>query len=63
MATPVVIGMAAVAGFLWISYWHKLQTTATAGATWWAPFTRDVVPEVRLADGVVVVDRPAEIED
>ncbi len=30
---PVVIGMAAVAGFLWISYWHKLQTTATAGAT------------------------------
>ena len=36
---------------------------ATAGATWWAPFTRDVVPEVRLADGVVVVDRPAEIED
>jgi uncharacterized membrane protein (DUF4010 family) len=30
---PVVIGLAAVAGFLWISYWHKLQTTATAGAT------------------------------
>jgi uncharacterized membrane protein (DUF4010 family) len=30
---PVVIGLAAVAGFLWISYWHKFQTTATAGAT------------------------------
>ena len=30
---PVVIGLAAVAGFLWISYWHKLKTTATAGAT------------------------------
>ncbi len=30
---PVVIGLAAVAGFLWISYWHKLQTTATAGVT------------------------------
>ena len=32
-------------------------------ATWWAPFTRQVVPEVRLAQGVVVVDRPAEIDD
>jgi 16S rRNA processing protein RimM len=32
-------------------------------ATWWAPFTRAAVPEVRIADGVVVVDRPAEIED
>jgi 16S rRNA processing protein RimM len=30
--------------------------------TWWAPFTREVVPEVRLAEGVIVVDRPAEIE-
>jgi 16S rRNA processing protein RimM len=35
----------------------------TAAATWWAPFTRQVVPEVRLAQGVVVVDRPAEVED
>jgi 16S rRNA processing protein RimM len=35
----------------------------TGAATWWAPFTRQVVPEVRLAQGVVVVDRPAEIED
>lgn len=32
-------------------------------ASWWAPFTRAVVPEVRIADGVVVVDRPAEVED
>ena len=30
--------------------------------TWWAPFTREVVPEVRLEDGVIVVDRPSEIE-
>jgi uncharacterized membrane protein (DUF4010 family) len=30
---PVVIGLLAVAGFLWISYWHKLQTTPTAGVT------------------------------
>ncbi len=32
-------------------------------ATWWAPFTRDVVPEVRMAQGLVVVDRPGEIEE
>lgn len=32
-------------------------------ATWWAPFTRAVVPDVRLAEGVVVVDRPLETED
>jgi 16S rRNA processing protein RimM len=32
-------------------------------ATWWAPFTKAVVPQVRLTEGVVVVDRPAEIED
>ncbi len=30
------------------------------GASWWAPFTRDAVPEVRLADGAVVVVRPEE---
>src|SRR5947209_323244 len=28
--------------------------------SWWAPFTLAVVPEVRLADGVIVVDRPPE---
>lgn len=31
--TPIVIGLVVVAGFLWISYWHKLQATATAGVT------------------------------
>jgi uncharacterized membrane protein (DUF4010 family) len=30
---PVVAGLIALAGFLWISYWHKLQTAETAGAT------------------------------
>jgi 16S rRNA processing protein RimM len=30
--------------------------------TWWAPFTREVVPEVRLTEGVIVVDRPPETE-
>jgi 16S rRNA processing protein RimM len=32
-------------------------------ATWWAPFTRAVVPDVRLAQGLLIVDRPAEVED
>jgi len=36
---------------------------ADGGPSWWAPFTLAVVPEVRLADGVVVVDRPVEIEE
>ncbi len=35
---------------------------AEQGPTWWAPFTRAVVPDVRLAEGVIVVDRPAETE-
>jgi uncharacterized membrane protein (DUF4010 family) len=30
---PIVVGLVVVAGFLWISYWHKLQTTPAAGAT------------------------------
>ena len=28
--------------------------------SWWAPFTRAVAPEVRPAEGVIVIDRPAE---
>jgi 16S rRNA processing protein RimM len=31
-------------------------------ATWYAPFTRAVVPEVKIAEGCVIVDRPTEIE-
>jgi uncharacterized membrane protein (DUF4010 family) len=30
---PIVVGLVVVAGFLWISYWHKLQATPTAGVT------------------------------
>ncbi len=30
--------------------------------SWWAPFTLAVVPDIRIADGVIVIDRPAEIE-
>jgi len=32
------------------------------GATWYLPFTREAVPEVRLADGVVVGVRQDEVE-
>jgi 16S rRNA processing protein RimM len=32
------------------------------GATWYLPFTREAVPEVRLADGVVVGVKPDEVE-
>jgi 16S rRNA processing protein RimM len=35
---------------------------ANGSASWWAPFTRAVVPDVRLGEGFVVVDRPTEIE-
>jgi 16S rRNA processing protein RimM len=34
----------------------------TGAASWWAPFSLAAVPEVRIADGVVVVARPAEDE-
>jgi uncharacterized membrane protein (DUF4010 family) len=30
---PVTVGFAAVAGFMFLSYWHKLQSSATAGVT------------------------------
>ena len=32
------------------------------GATWYLPFTREAVPEVRLADGLVVAVKPEETE-
>lgn len=35
---------------------------AEGGATWYLPFTREAVPEVRIADGVVVGVRPEETE-
>ena len=36
---------------------------AEPGPTWWLTFTRENCPEVRLAEGVVVVVRPPEIGD
>lgn len=32
------------------------------GVTWYLPFTRETVPEVRIADGVVLADPPEETE-
>ena len=32
------------------------------GATWYLPFTREAVPEVRIADRVVVAVKPNEVE-
>ena len=31
-------------------------------ASWWAPFTKAVAPQVRIAEGYVVIVRPAEID-
>ncbi len=40
-----------------------LEITPTeGGATWYLPFTRQAVPDVRLADGVVVAVKPDEVE-
>ena len=30
--------------------------------SWWLPFTKEAVPEVRIADGWIVIDRPDETE-
>jgi 16S rRNA processing protein RimM len=35
---------------------------ASGGPSWWLAFTRETVPEIRIADGYLVVVRPPEIE-
>ena len=40
-----------------------LEIQPAAGQTWYAPFTREVVPEVDIAGGRVVIDRPAEVSE
>jgi len=40
-----------------------LEIQPPAGASWFLAFTRENVPEVRIADGVVVVDRPSEVSE
>jgi 16S rRNA processing protein RimM len=32
------------------------------GATWYLPFTREAVPQVKIAEGLIVAVRPAEVE-
>ncbi|HLZ82155.1 MAG TPA: ribosome maturation factor RimM [Caulobacteraceae bacterium] len=35
---------------------------ADGAPSWWAPFTREAVPEVRPAEGWLIIDRPPETE-
>jgi 16S rRNA processing protein RimM len=37
-------------------------TPGDGGDSWWAPFTREVVLDVDIANGVIVVARPTEVE-
>jgi 16S rRNA processing protein RimM len=39
-----------------------LEIQPAEGASWYLPFTREAVPEVRLAEGKVVAVRPEETE-
>ncbi len=39
-----------------------LEIQPRAGQTWWLPFTREAVPDVRLAEGKVIAAPPAVIE-
>jgi 16S rRNA processing protein RimM len=39
-----------------------LEIAPESGPTWWLPFTREAVPEVKIAEGMVVAVRPAESE-
>jgi 16S rRNA processing protein RimM len=39
-----------------------LEIQPESGASWWLPFTKEAVPEVRLADGKIIAVRPEETE-
>jgi 16S rRNA processing protein RimM len=39
-----------------------LEIQPPEGASWYLPFTREAVPDVRLAEGKVVAVRPEEVE-
>jgi 16S rRNA processing protein RimM len=39
-----------------------LEVQPQDGASWYLPFTKEAVPQVRLADGKVVGVRPDEVE-
>jgi 16S rRNA processing protein RimM len=39
-----------------------LEIAPPAGESWWLPFTKDAVPELRLEDRTIVALRPDEVE-
>lgn len=39
-----------------------LEIQPPQGESWWLPFTKDAVPEVRVAERTVVAVRPEEVE-
>ena len=39
-----------------------LEIQPKAGASWWLPFTREAVPEVRIAEGRLIAEPPPVIE-
>ena len=39
-----------------------LEIQPPTGESWWLPFTREAVPEVRMTDRVVIAVRPEETE-
>jgi 16S rRNA processing protein RimM len=39
-----------------------LEIQPPQGATWWLPFTREAVPEVRIGEGKLIASPPAVIE-
>lgn len=39
-----------------------LEIQPKSGASWWLPFTREAVPEVRIAEGKLIAAPPAVIE-
>ncbi|HEY9234185.1 MULTISPECIES: ribosome maturation factor RimM [Phenylobacterium] len=39
-----------------------LEIQPKAGTSWWLPFTRDAVPEVRIAEGKVIAAPPPSVE-
>lgn len=39
-----------------------IEVQPPMGASWWLPFTREAVPEVRISEGKLIAIRPAEID-
>ena len=39
-----------------------IEVQPEQGASWWLPFTKEAVPEVRIAEGKVIAVRPEETE-